>query len=335
MEPASLVSLCLFAAYSRYGDEFEKKLSKFIPLEDLASALTFVKKKNEMIEKIKAVAYENDGKFFGGYVRDLHSRQTFNDIDIIFFNIEHHKIFIESIFEELNTILLKTGPKYMSLGFGCTSLWVSLKEDPTIHLKLDVVFAENADDGIQKFTHDFDVNALVLTRTNNRFVGINPIGSTLGKTFRHLDQKRFFILDNLGQYTKDHLNGDQCINRCSPKGRKILRRIEKMKKKGWAPINPQCCPYNAGCILATKEILEEHRKSCERARERERNEIKKKIQKRNERLYIKHLMIRPNFIPVLTAFSYPKELDADKFNRKYLSKQKQIRKKLRIQRSKL
>ena len=238
-----------------------------IIMEKLLEKCNFESKRQQtLILNVISIISKYDGKIFGGFIRDLLCGDRFNDIDIRFDNLRKYNLFKQNLHQFYAIDVIKTEKKY---DFKCFSR-IKIR-DPlnfSAYVQIDVIFPSDTENiNCRTIESDFDVNQLQLS--NNKF--------DLCQTGKYLDYSK--IIQNI---KNKHFNVMHtcCLYRDTKYGNKMLKRIEKMEKKGWICINRYCCG-NPMCWLAPHKIYLKHVKRVRKEMEEE------KRRNEEEQFYIK------------------------------------------------
>ncbi|AGF85773.1 hypothetical protein QJ854_gp009 [Moumouvirus goulette] len=212
---------------------------------------------------------------FGGYHRDFFAKMSFKDIDLRFED-EFDVIDFIKKFKLSCNIKIKNS-SYTNKG--CYSMYVQHINIPQANVQIDATFCESqSSQKISNKRYDFDVNMLKSARLHDdeyytsSLVSLNP-NCKVTDIIDNCVKRQFIVLDYNGRPELDHsteeyiypvyipdkeINSDSiiCINRFNKRGKKLLKRIRKMKSRGWICINLEC--ENPQCVLASDDCAKKY-----------------------------------------------------------------------------
>lgn len=226
------------------------------------------------VDHILYCIYDNNGKPYGGFVRDTIVLRQYNDIDVIFSkdqytNVNYYiKKFITDLVEAKFIVNILNSKPYDDTNRiinQTTGLVIvdfdetELKSDKTptsklvlsSHVKIQVIKGENSIYlDLRPDSHldiDMDVNILAYTDKNQLVLVQNKYKLDLQTILDNINQKKFNILCH---YSNGNHN---CLLRNSTGGEKFIKRIQKLENKGWTRLNPMC--EVSSCIFSSEKII--------------------------------------------------------------------------------
>ena len=284
----ALTFLCMEVYLKKHAGKFVNQIPS--GYQDVVDRhLGLVAHREELIGKVFCTMKKVGAYVFGGYLRDMVAGIKFNDIDIRVKSDNEKQSFISEILEFADIFVEN---KNIYPCFTCTNIRVQSRCQRNIWLDIDLTLETNFELGCKVYLHssfDFDVNMLKSKSPDKSLKLINK-HCNMPDIFKNISQKEFVILDKIGQpsfqhwissfdmiakKTADDIQGREtptnygdtwtfvpnssseitestCISRSCLQGRNLLRRIEKMERRGWFCINKTC--DNPNCIAAIPDM---------------------------------------------------------------------------------
>ena len=191
----ALTFLCMQVCLEKHAEKINNpEFSGYREVFDRHTKL--VAHRDELIKQVFRTMIRVGAYVFGGYLRDMVTGTKFNDIDIRVNSETEIQIFIAEILEFAD--IFKES-KNIYPCFTCTNIRIQSRYQRNvwldIDLTMDTVFTSNS--------FDFDVNMLKSTRPGKSLELINN-QCNINDIFKNIMQKKFIILDDLGQPSYQH-----------------------------------------------------------------------------------------------------------------------------------
>jgi len=286
----SLLVVCLETlARSEQIREVTKMLDNG-PFTAISQGLEFLEQKRAFLKKIFRHLYVTHGYVYGGWIRDQIAGVTPHDIDIRADSLSKATRFIQTLRIFSNILVLR------QCFLGCFTIIVQDPFNKNINFQMDVSY----NNAFTNTNYDLDVNLLRTCKpdancTSYSNVSLLNDNCDIDSVIRHCRQKEFVVLTpenkpvishsrcwittnispegNIvdydivydGCYRVTRSDYYHCINRHTHEGQTLLKRIDKMKRRGWKCLNDDC--LNPECILAPDNLVEAYDQYLENKRQ--------------------------------------------------------------------
>jgi hypothetical protein len=195
---------------------------------------------------------------FGGYVRDLIACEQFKDIDIAFCYVYEMEIFLSNLTKNflITTILQPSAcsSEYhdSTIAFNRVQLIVTWRSLPTIWFNLDITIGD-----LKKRMIDFECNTLFIRKLKKGpETTLGPISYQQQTILlNRIQNKVTTMLNKRGVPCPNHRHPTECISRLTRYGESMMKRIEKMVRKGWTIEGLGECTMSEDCIFAQDDVF--------------------------------------------------------------------------------